>query len=177
MQPGRCRAIGATTGRPCRVDTRSEPCPHHGPGNDKNRCGAPTAGNTLCRWNLVVNGPCRNHPDTYERILEEKRAQEAELRRCQEAKEAERTRRVEERMRAAEQLPCSYCAAEPGSACIIPGTGMAAAKTHSPRFKLLDHTQAAAIPCQSCGASAGDLCRTSAGKQAVEAHMPRRWAD
>ena len=177
VRPGICRAIGATTGRPCRVDTRFEPCPHHGPGNEKNRCGASTTSSTSCRWNLVVNGPCPNHPETYERILEEQRAQEAELRRQQEAREEENARRAEERKRSAEQLLCPYCSAEPGSACVNQGTAVAAAKTHGPRLRLLDHTRAAVIPCPSCGEPAGSLCRTSTGKQAAEAHAPRRQAD
>ncbi|MGW2183079.1 hypothetical protein ACWCXX_34480 [Streptomyces sp. NPDC001732] len=108
MRPGRCRVIGATTGRPCRIDTRFEPCPHHGPGNEENRCGAPTARNTACRWNLVGNErPCPAHPEAYERILEKQRAQEAELRRQQEAEQAENARRAEERRRAAEQFACA----------------------------------------------------------------------
>ncbi|MGW1411537.1 zinc finger domain-containing protein [Streptomyces sp. NPDC002403] len=31
-------------------------------------------------------------------------------------------------------------------------------------------------PCPSCGEPAGSLCRTSGGKQAAEAHAPRRYA-
>lgn len=177
IQPGRCRAIGVTTGRPCRVDTRFEPCPHHGPGNETNRCGARTTGNTLCRWNLAVRGPCRSHPHTYERIIEEERAHRADLRRQQEAEQAEWEKRFAERTRAAEQLPCSYCAAGPGQACTQQSTGMPAGKVHSPRYKLLDHTLLTAIPCQSCGALAGDLCQTSTGKQSTEAHAPRRRSD
>ncbi|MGW1411538.1 hypothetical protein [Streptomyces sp. NPDC002403] len=132
LQPDTCRVIGTTTGRPCRVDTRLEPCPHHGPGNEANRCGASTTSSTSCRWNLVVNGPCSNHPETYERILEEQRAQEAELRRQWEEKEEEAARRTEERKREAEQFLCPYCSAEPGSACVSQGTAVATGKTHGP---------------------------------------------
>ncbi|MFJ2875504.1 MULTISPECIES: hypothetical protein [unclassified Streptomyces] len=177
VNPRLCLSTETQTGHPCRWNTQQEPCVHHGPKNNENRCGAPTKSGDPCRWNLIVHGPCRNHPDTYERILEEKRAQEAELRRHQEAEEAERARRFEERSRAAQQLPCPYCAAEPGAACINPKSRLTAARNHSLRFNLLDHTQAAVIPCQSCGAPAGDLCRTSTGKLAAEAHVPRRWTN
>ncbi|WP_406164012.1 hypothetical protein OG806_49010 [Streptomyces sp. NBC_00882] len=172
--PRMCRVIGATTKMPCKIDTSREPCPHHGEGNETNRCGAQKAKGGPCRWNLVVHGECPNHPQTWQRILEERRKQEEEERQRR-ADIAERWAAEQaQRERDAQTLPCSYCDAESEAPCIRPGTEESASRLHTPRFKLLDHRHAAAqAECTSCGAQRKALCQTSSGKDAADAHAAR----
>lgn len=175
VSPGLCRVIGTTTKTPCKIDTSREPCPHHGPGNEKNRCGAPKArGGGSCRWNLVMNGECPNHPETWQQLLETRRAEEE---REQQRREAEMQRRAAERAqrtRDALTVPCPYCAAEPDGECVKLGTNVPAPLLHAPRYKLLDHRRVAArAGCASCGSELDALCRTSSGKDASDAHAER----
>jgi hypothetical protein len=69
-----CGVTGATTGRPCAFNTTSRPCPHHGEGSEKNRCGAATASGTPCRWNVLISGQCPSHPsDSADKLPVQKR--------------------------------------------------------------------------------------------------------
>lgn len=173
-----CRVVAVTTGRPCRYNTATRgPCPHHGPDNEAGRCGVATKSGVPCRWNLVVHGACANHPESWERILQAREAQEqAEL-----AARREEQQRIEQRLaeRDAETLllPCSYCAASPGDRCTSPDSGVVSVKWHTPRLKLRAHSAyAAAAACTGCGAAMGELCRTSSDKPSGDAHAPRRRA-
>ncbi|WP_455709491.1 zinc finger domain-containing protein [Kitasatospora griseola] len=176
VRRGLCGVVGATTGRPCKVYTRLEPCPHHGAGHEKNRCGAKTRKGPTCQWNLVVNGACRNHPDTWERIKQERLTQEeAEQRARAEAAQAQAEEREREE---AETLtvPCSDCRAEAGETCKQPN-GLAAGGSHAPRHRYRKHLTAAEIAsCTSCGAAIGSLCRTGSDTEAAEPHSARRRA-
>lgn len=174
VDPALCHVIGATTGTPCKFDTRQEPCPHHGEGSEENRCGAPTARGTRCRWNLAVRGECPGHPQTWERILQERRRRDEEERQRQTALAERKAAEQAQRERDAGMLPCSYCDAEPEAECTQLGLGVPAPRLHAPRFRLLDHRRAAALAvCTGCGAELGALCRTSTGKEAADAHAAR----
>ncbi|MFF2631151.1 hypothetical protein ACFVUN_35970 [Kitasatospora griseola] len=173
---GLCGVIGATTGRPCKVDTRFDPCPHHGMGQESNRCGAKTRNGATCQWNLVVNGACPNHPDTWRRIQQERLARQEAERRVQE--EAARARAEERGRQEAQALtvPCSYCRAETGEACRQPN-GLTAGGSHAPRHRYRRHlTAAQAASCASCGAGLGELCRTAKDTEASDPHSARRRA-
>ncbi|MFF4384985.1 hypothetical protein [Kitasatospora sp. NPDC001547] len=173
INPHVCRVVGATTRRPCKVGTYQEPCPHHGAGNETNRCAATTRKGGTCRWNLAVNGQCPNHPETWERFERTRRDQEhAEQQSREKAARAaaELHRQLQDAARA---MACPYCEAEPEAPCR--GRDGAAKNTvHSTRRRLAEHmTVAAATPCPSCEATAGTLCRTSSGKHALDPHAAR----
>ncbi|GAA2640951.1 zinc finger domain-containing protein [Streptomyces vastus] len=178
-EPWMCGVKGATTHRACRVDTRHEPCPHHGEGSADNRCAAPTRKNAPCRWNLKVHGPCASHPETYSIYASKVRAAKA-------AKEVEEGRRENERRRLAEEaaqrawqdgllMPCTYCMADPGEPCQRPD-GTDSERLHSLRQKLAGHTKtakAATAPCPRCTVEPGHLCLTSSGAVSPDAHAHR----
>ncbi|MEV0531572.1 hypothetical protein [Kitasatospora sp. NPDC050463] len=174
INPRLCRAVGASTKRPCKFNISTEPCPHHGEGHEANRCGARTKKGTGCQWNLVVNGECPNHPHTWERIERARRAEEEAAQRARDAavKAAEERRRAEEV--AALEGECPYCHAEAGEQCQRRDRS-AAGSVHTPRRRLGLHAQVAAVTaCESCGAMEGSLCRTSSGKSALDPHAARR---
>ncbi len=161
------------------VNTTHEPCPHHGPGNENNRCGAPTTKGTPCRWNLAVHGECSNHPETWQHVLAIRRAQEGEEQRQRQAAAQRRAEEEAQRFRDVLQMPCSYCAAQPGADCTRPGMNEhePISKLHTPRWKLLDHRRVADVgECGSCGAARGELCRTSSGRAAPDPHVSRERA-
>ncbi len=174
--PWLCGAIAPSTGRPCRVNTQVESCPHHGPGNEDHRCNEATKGGSPCRWNLSVRGECPNHPASWER-RQKTAAEHQEAERLRQEKEQEyRRQEAEAHSKLAESIACVYCYAAGGEPCRDP-QGEPAFRIHSVRAKHADHVQfAAASPCTSCGAEVGVLCSTSTGSNAQAPHSPRRRA-
>ncbi len=173
VRPDLCRVVGATTKRPCKFNTASDPCPHHGEGNQDNCCGAITKKGKPCQWNLAVNGECPNHPESWQRIQKAREDQENAERLAREEAARLREQRWQKTQAEAREVTCGYCRAEPGTYCHKPD-GTELPDTHTPRRKLRIHSAAAAAaPCSSCGAETGQLCRTSSAKDALDAHAAR----
>ncbi|MFE4397951.1 MULTISPECIES: zinc finger domain-containing protein [Streptomycetaceae] len=173
IDPHLCRVVGATTRRPCKFDTLREPCPHHGADNETNRCGSPTRKGGTCRWNLAVKGPCRNHPETWERLEQTRRDQEQAARQAQEEAAHAAAEHQRQAQTTARAVACPHCEAEPEVSCRS-RDGAAKDAVHARRRRFAEHmTVAAATPCPSCEAETGTLCRTSSGKATLDPHAAR----
>ncbi|RCG26293.1 hypothetical protein DTL70_06765 [Streptomyces diacarni] len=168
-----CGVLGRTTLRPCRYNTRLHgPCPHHCETPLGFHCATEQKKGGWCRRDLR-EGPCRNHPDSYDRYMAALRIDEEEELRRQAVREQERRKAAEELRAGTLGVACPYCDALPGGSCVR-RNGEEQVKLHVPREKLWLHTEAAStVACSYCGAAVGELCRTSSGKIASEPHSYR----
>ncbi|MEV0604520.1 hypothetical protein AB0I82_35210 [Streptomyces sp. NPDC050315] len=168
-----CGVIGRTTHRPCRHNTRRHgACPNHCETPLPFHCAMQRKKGGWCRSDLR-NGPCKNHPDSYEEYMAAIRADEEEELQRQAAREQEARKAAQERHDATLRMRCPYCDAQPGSPCVRQN-GEQQIKLHSARENLWLHTEAAsAAPCSYCKAAVGELCRTSSGNIAGQAHADR----
>ncbi|MBT2401510.1 hypothetical protein [Streptomyces sp. ISL-100] len=175
VNPHLCLSTDTQTGIPCRIPIRDEPCVHHGPQSNENRCGAATKSGNPCRFNLVAHRyPCPSHPETYDRIQQAEAQEKAEQEAEAEEWAAEQCRMQEKRTKAALELACPHCEAPPASPCVMPNSGNVASKLHGTRYRRLDHALQTKTPCPSCGAEASAFCRTSSGLEAADVHAARR---
>ncbi len=168
-----CGVMGRTTYRPCRHNIRLHgPCPHHSETPLRLHCAAPRKKGGWCRWDLR-KGPCDHHSDSYDEYMAAVRADEEEELLRQAVREQEARKMVEERRNRVRAVACPHCDAPSGQDCVR-GNGEQRPKPHGVRDNLWQHTEAASTAsCSFCEAAVGELCRTSSGNVAGQAHAGR----
>lgn len=168
-----CGVLGRTTFRPCRHNTRLYgPCPHHCETPLRFHCATERKKGGWCRWDLR-KGACSHHPDSYEEYAAAERADEEEELRRQAVREHELRKAAERRRIGTLGVACPYCDAQPGRRC-VGRKGEGKRTLHGARENLWLHTETAtASACTYCAAAVGELCRTSSGHIANQAHTDR----